>query len=102
MLRSPFPKALFAAAALAALAGCGAAMKPTSFKVSGNVPDAAVTIDDQYIGSLKYVSSRGVALPPGKHRITVERAGYFPWDRLVESTGEEPVQLDVQMVPIPD
>lgn len=99
MLRSPFPKAL----ALAALvAGCGAAMKPASLKVSGNVPDATVTVDDQYIGSLKFVSGSRLALPPGKHRITVERAGYFPWDRVVESAGEEPIVLDVQMVPVPD
>lgn len=102
MLRSSLPKAFLAAAALAALAGCGAAMKPTSLKVSGNVPDAAVTIDDQYIGSLKFVSGKGVALPPGKHRITVERTGYFPWDRLVEATSDQPITLDVQMVPIPD
>lgn len=81
--------------------GCGAALKPVVVRVSGNVPDATVTVDDQLIGSLKYVSARGLGLPPGKHRITVERSGYFPWDRLVEAT-EQPVVLDVQMVPIPD
>ena len=84
-----------------AAAGCVTPVKSVSLRASGNVPDATVTVDDQLIGSLKYVSTRGIALPPGKHRVTVERAGYFPWDRLVEAT-EQPVILDVQMVPIPD
>ena len=54
-----------------------------SLRVAGDVPDASVTIDDQYIGALAYVAAHGVALPPGQHRITVEKAGYFPWDKLV-------------------
>jgi hypothetical protein len=99
MRRSWILAALLSAATLAA--GCHTPPPRVSLRTSGNVPDAAVTIDDQYIGSLKYVSKRGVALPPGKHRITVERAGYFPWDRLIEAT-EQPVVLDIQMVPVPD
>lgn len=80
---------------------CTPQVKTVSLRASGNVPDATVTVDDQLVGSLRYVSRRGIALPPGKHRITVERPGYFPWDRLVEAT-EQPIVLDVQMVPIPD
>jgi hypothetical protein len=63
--------------------------------------EAQVTIDDQLVGPLGYVSARGVALPPGRHRITVEKAGYFPWDTMVEAT-EQPIQLNVVLVPIPD
>ena len=49
------------------------------------------------------MAKRGVALPPGKHRITVEKSGFFPWDRLVEvREGDPPIQLDVGMVKIPD
>jgi hypothetical protein len=70
-------------------------------RIKGNVRDASVTVDDQYIGALAFVASRGVALPPGKHRITVEKAGYFPWDRLVEAT-EAPIHLDVVLTKIPD
>lgn len=99
-LRKPWTLgALLAVSALAA--GCGAALETVSLRVKGNVPDAAVTIDDQYLGSLAFVSKRGVAMPPGKHRVTVEKPGYFPWDRVVEAT-EQPVHLDVQLVPIPD
>jgi PEGA domain-containing protein len=63
--------------------------------------DAAVTIDEEYIGPLGYVAARGVQLPAGKHRITIEKPGYFPWDRLVEA-GSAPIHFDVELEPIPD
>jgi hypothetical protein len=63
--------------------------------------DAAVLIDEEYIGPLGYVTARGVRLPIGKHRITVEKPGYFPWDRLVEAD-RDPIQLNVELEPIPD
>lgn len=63
--------------------------------------DAVVTIDEEYIGPLGYVAARGVKLPAGKHRITIEKPGYFPWDRLVDA-GTEPIHFDVALEPIPD
>jgi hypothetical protein len=63
--------------------------------------DAAVSIDEEYIGPLGYVAARGVRLPIGKHRITVEKPGYFPWDRLVEAD-RDAIHLDIQLEPIPD
>jgi hypothetical protein len=63
--------------------------------------DAAVMIDEEYIGPLGYVAARGVRLPIGKHRITVEKPGYFPWDRLVEAD-RDAIHLDIQLEPIPD
>src|SRR5258708_690749 len=76
--------------------------QPTvSLRVRGNVADAHVTIDDIAVGALAYVAARGVALPPGRHRITVERTGYFPWDALVEAK-DDPIFLEVTLVPIPD
>ncbi len=63
--------------------------------------DAAVTIDEEYIGPLGYVAARGVRLPAGKHRISVEKPGYFPWDHLVEA-GHDAIHLDVSLEPIPD
>ena len=99
MIRTLSLPSLLLAAALAT--GCAGAQKTVSLRVAGNVPDASVTIDDQFLGSLAYVSRHGVAMPPGKHRVTVEKPGYFPWDRLIEAT-EQPVRLDVVLVPIPD
>jgi hypothetical protein len=64
-------------------------------------PDASVTIDEQYIGPLGYVSAHGVRLPEGEHRVSVTKAGYFPWDRLV-TAGRDPIKLEVALEPIPD
>jgi hypothetical protein len=76
--------------------------RPTvSLRVRGNVADAQVTIDDIPVGVLAFVAARGVALPPGRHRITVERTGYFPWDALVEAK-DDPIFLQITLVPIPD
>jgi hypothetical protein len=75
---------------------------PLSLERGAKSPrDAAVTIDEEYIGPLGYVAARGVKLPAGKHRITIEKPGYFPWDRLVEA-GTDPIHFDVELEPIPD
>ena len=87
--------------ASALLAACEVVPPTTSLRVAGAPIDASVTIDDQYIGFFGYVAKHGVAMPRGKHRITVEKAGFFPWDRVVEAS-DAPVQLEVTLVPIPD
>ena len=69
---------------------------------AGNTPrDASVTVDEEYIGPLYLVATQGLRLPVGKHRITVTRDGYFPWDWLVEAD-RMPIQLAVELVPIPE
>jgi len=74
-----------------------------SLRIQGAASDATVYIDDEYIGYFAYVQSRGVALPPGKHRITVEKAGYFPWDMLVEvKEGDPLIRLNAELKRIPD
>ena len=103
--------ALTAAAALAILLilsltscepGVGRPAVSLSLVHSAKSPrDAAVLIDEEYIGPLGYVTARGVRLPIGKHRITVEKPGYFPWDRLVEAD-RDPIQLNIELEPIPD
>lgn len=89
---------------LVASAGCfREAPMTTSLRMRGTPPDARVTVDDQHLGALAFVARRGVALPPGRHRISVEKPGYFPYDRVVEvDEGDPPVQLDVKLEPIPD
>ena len=69
-----------------------------SQRAAGN---ASVYIDEEYVGPLGYVAARGVRLPVGKHRITITKDGYFPWDRLVEAN-RAPILLSVELVPIPD
>jgi hypothetical protein len=96
--------AVFGAALMTCASACQIltnSAQTVSLRVQGNVPDAQVTIDDIPIGALNYVAAHGVALPPGKHRVTVERSGYFPWDAVLEAQ-DEPIHLDVKLVPIPD
>jgi len=90
---------------LGACPGCGAqpraAVSMTMSYAKPTPPDATVTIDEQYIGPLGYVAAHGVRLPEGEHRISVTKAGYFPWDRLIVAD-REPIRLDVTLEPIPD
>lgn len=67
----------------------------------GTPKDAGVWIDDEFIGPLTYIAAYGVRLPVGEHRITVQKQGYFPWDRLVVAD-REPIVMDVVLTPIPD
>ncbi len=67
----------------------------------GAPPSALVYIDGQYIGSLAAVVARGVRVPEGKHRLTVEKTGYFPYDTIIESD-LEPILVEVELLPLPD
>jgi hypothetical protein len=90
-------------ASLVASTGCAVVPSTVSLRMRGNVPDASVTIDDENVGSMELVQKRGVALPLGVHRITVDKPGYFPVDQLVEAKpGSPPIQVDVVLEPIPD
>jgi hypothetical protein len=88
-----------------ALAACGppAAPKTVSMRMAGGPGNASVTVDDIFVGTLDVVSRRGVALPPGTHRVSVEAPGHLPWDKVVVAKeGEAAVRLDVKLVPVPD
>ncbi len=71
-------------------------------RLDGNVDRALVTVNDRYIGRLEQLRTRGIALPPGEYRITVEQVGYFPWDRLIYVEDQPELEMDVQLTPIPD
>jgi hypothetical protein len=78
--------------------------RPTvSLHMTGKPPDAAVTIDEEFVGPLAVVAARGVALPTGTHQITVEAPGYFPWDKLVTADSRVAKTLDVavELIPLP-
>lgn len=73
-----------------------------SVKVAQGTPGAAlVYIDGRYIGSLAAVAARGVRLPEGQHRISIEKAGYFPYDVIVESD-LQPISLEVELLKLPE
>jgi hypothetical protein len=83
--------------------GCQPRYGPTmtSIRMKGGPPDATVIVDDQPIASLGQVIRRGMAVLPGRHRITVERDGYFPWDRAIDARGEL-IALEVTLIKIPE
>lgn len=90
----------------AVVAGCSSiglrsAVSMRMNRVKNAPRDASVYIDEEFIGPLYYVAAHGVRLPTGKHRITVARDGYFPWDRVVEAD-RQPINLNVELTPIPD
>lgn len=96
-------RALAVALGLVLAACAGRTPRTVSMRLVGSPPNASVTIDDQFVGTLEVVVRRGVALPPGKHRVSVEAAGYLPWDQIVEAKeGAGPVRLDVRLVRVPD
>ncbi len=106
VILSPVRRALLAAL-LGTTVACAAKAPveaPTvSLRMTGGPPDARVTVDDQLVGTLDVVAVRGVAMPVGQHRISVERQGYFPYDTLVEAKeGQGPVKLEVKLVPVPE
>jgi len=89
------------------LVACGPAVAPrtTSLRLAPAVtpPNASVTIDDQFVGTLEVVAKHGVALPPGVHHITIEAPGYLPWDKAIEAKeGGAPIRLEVKLVAVPD
>ena len=90
-------------AATAVLAACqpNYGDTPMPLRMKGGPPDASVTIDDVLVGKLGFVARRQIMLPPGRHRVTVEREGYFPWDRAID-VKDDPVVLDVALTRIPD
>jgi PEGA domain len=90
--------------ALTGVAGCQAqraAVRLSVERAASSPRDASVYIDEQFVGFLGVVAARGVRLPEGEHRITVEKVGYFPWDQLVVSD-RKPIQLKVELRKVPD
>jgi len=91
--------------ALAIGAACGPPKEPKtiSMRMVGSPTTASVTIDDIFVGTLDVVSARGVALPLGPHRVSVEAPGFLPWDKVVEAKeGAGPLRLEVRLVAQPD
>ena len=94
-----------AVVALAIATACGpSGPGPTvSMRMSGGPPNASVTVDDTFVGTLDVIMRRGVALPVGSHRISVEAPGHIAWDQIVEAKqGDAPLKLEVKLVPLPD
>ncbi len=98
------PLALFLALSLALGCATMGLRSAVSMKVKRDPKapaDALVYIDEQYIGTLGAVAKRGVRVPEGQHRLTVEKSGYFPYDTLIVSD-REPISLEVALLKLPE
>jgi hypothetical protein len=81
--------------------GLRSAVTMTMSRAKVTPRDASVYIDEEFIGPFYYVAAHGVRLPTGKHRVSVTREGYFPWDQVVEAD-RQPIALNVELVAVPD
>jgi hypothetical protein len=94
---------LGASASMVVACGPPKEVKTISMRMVGSPPNASVTIDDIFVGRLDLVSARGVALPLGAHRVSVEAPGFLPWDKVVEAKeGAGPLRLEVRLLATPD
>jgi hypothetical protein len=108
-------------ALLASLSGCGgpaAARRTVPLRLAAASADAGadadafaraiVTIDDVPLGPFALVVTHGVALPPGKHRVTVQAPDHFPFDREIDvpdaggSARAAPIVLSVALRRLPE
>lgn len=95
------------------LAGCGGGViqrvdaLPPPPRGSGFValkvdpPDVEILVDDRYLGQADRWRGGVVRLPEGPHRITLRKAGFYPWYGQVVA-GEDAVTLTVRLVAEPN
>jgi hypothetical protein len=90
--------------ALVALAMTACVEQPTVLlRMQGTPPEAHVYLDDRFVGRLEQIQKRGIKMPLGEHRLTVEEVGYFPHDQLLElNSQDEPVTVKVELTRVPD
>ncbi len=99
-------QALAITVALGVVSGCATMGVRSAVTMSvryedGTPQTALVYIDGQFIGRLGYVAKKGVRLPEGEHRISVEKNGYYPFDTIVVSN-RKPISVNVKMIRLPD
>jgi len=73
-----------------------------SFAAPPETPGRAlVYVDESYVGTLAQVMRQKLRLPEGKHRISVEKTGYYPFDVVVVSA-RKPLEVEVELLRLPD
>lgn len=73
-----------------------------TFQAAPQTPGRAlVYVDGTFVGTLAQVMHQGMRLTEGKHRISVEKTGYYPFDAVVVSN-RHPISLEVELLPLPD
>ena len=71
-------------------------------RIQGQPGGALVYIDDRYIGQLEQLQARGIKMPEGEYRLTIQEVGYFPHDQLLLVNKSKVPRITVRLTPIPD
>ncbi|HZO16700.1 MAG TPA: PEGA domain-containing protein [Polyangiaceae bacterium] len=71
-------------------------------RIQGQPGGALVYIDDRYIGRLEQLQARGIEMPEGEYRLTIQEVGYFPHDQLLLVNKSKVPRITVRLTPIPD
>lgn len=100
-LDARFCVSLVAAVCLSACQGATSTPKRVVLRLQGTPQQAEVLVDEQRVGTLGEVGERGLAIPAGIRRVTVQAPGYFPQDLLIDLQSDERRQVELQPVPEP-
>jgi hypothetical protein len=97
-----FALGMLSVLALAACGGVqkGAAKKPAELRVVAVPAVATVHVDERFVGAARVLEKRPAQVPPGKRRVTIEAAGYFPHDLEVELKPGV-TTLEIKLRPVP-
>ncbi|HEY6065310.1 MAG TPA: PEGA domain-containing protein, partial [Thermoanaerobaculia bacterium] len=71
----------------------------TRLRLKVSPSDAAVYLDDRFIGTAEEVNSleRGVAVSPGRHTVTISRPGFRDRSRQIEVTAGDSPSLELSL-----
>jgi len=87
-----------AVSAAADSSGTTAAAQPSLSTVQvRSAPDGAdITVDDKFVGN----TPSELKLPPGDHKIKVEKSGFKPWERTLTVVAGATITLDAKLEPL--
>ena len=97
--------ALACAVAIAFLPAACASMRfggAAALKVVANVPEAALYIDDVYVGPVSQWSEDGRFVQPGFHRVELRHPDHFTHHQELELTRGDAVLMEVELRPLLD
>ena len=97
--RITFVLAMLLASLLGGAAGCATAgpAPGAAVRISANVPDATVWVDDRLAGKVTDFANGARRLPVGYHRVEIRAPGYYSSVREIDVKAGTEVALDAQL-----
>ena len=89
-----------AAISLCACGGVSPRQQPALLHIETEPDDAIVLVNEQTAGKGHVLAHRPVRLSPGRHRVTITAAGYFPHDlEVVLQPGVTTLRVSLREIP---